>query len=208
MTQTDKIDLKEKFTAKERYDFLIKAKNFHYDNYNKWLTYFYVAIGALFVGYYTLTTSNTDNKFKDELLILISLGYIVSLLWYWSSKGYYFWNINFITLVNDCEEKDLGLSPENRVYYTFANKKTQNNYLNPIGGANISTSKIAIFFSFLIALVWGTLLINNLFDIKLVWKIIGAISLTLLLSLTIPQMFFKSKIDHFPDLKINQKQKN
>ena len=67
-------------------------------------------------------------------------------------QGLHYWNINFIMLVNDCEEKQLNLSPEQRVYFVFANKKTQNNYLSPISGANISTSKIAILFSFVIAI--------------------------------------------------------
>ena len=39
--------------AKERYELLIRARNFHYENYNKWMTYFYVAISALFVSYFT-----------------------------------------------------------------------------------------------------------------------------------------------------------
>ena len=199
-----KSDNPNTLTSKERYDFLIKARNFHYDNYNKWMTFFYVAIGALFVGYYTLTTSSSTKNFDKEALILVSLGFAISLLWYWSSKGYYFWNINFITLVNDCEEKDLNLDPKQRVYYVFANKKTQNNYLNPVSGANISTSKIAILFSFIITVVWGALLFDKIFQIAIGWKIILSIFSTLITSAIIPRFWLYSKIDHFPDLKITQ----
>ncbi|MDR6300822.1 RipA family octameric membrane protein [Mesonia maritima] len=193
----------KKLTPKERYEFLINARNFHYDNFNKWMTYFYVAIGALFVGYYTI--SSTEDL-RNEKIILIVLGYITSLFWYWSSKGYYFWNINFITLVNDCETNTLKLKKKKRVYSVFANKKTQNNYINPISGANISTSKIAILFSFIITVVWGILLLEKLkeIDIYIIWEILVSLFITLLLSYFIPKYLLKSKIDHFPDLEIEQ----
>jgi len=193
----------KKLTPKERYEFLINARNFHYDNFNKWMTYFYVAIGALFVGYYTIASSE---DLYNEKIILIVLGYITSLFWYWSSKGYYFWNINFITLVNDCETSTLKLKKKKRVYSVFANKKTQNNYLNPISGANISTSKIAILFSFIISIVWGILLLEKIKEIEIHFfcEFLVSLFFTLLLSYVIPKFLLKSKIDHFPDLEINQ----
>ncbi len=204
MNITDSDD--QKLTRKERYEYLINARNFHYDNFNKWMTYFYVAIGALFVGYYTIAS---NEKMDTEKLILITLGYITSLFWYWSSKGYYFWNINFITLVNDCEKNTLKLKKKKRVYSVFANKKTQNNYLNPISGANISTSKIAILFSFIISIVWSILLLEKLKEIKLIeshffCELMISIFITLTLSYFIPKYLLKSKIDHFPDLEIDQ----
>ena len=179
------------FTSKDRYFHLINARNFHYDNNNKWMTYFYVAIGALFVGYYTLLASNCNQKFNNELIVLVLLGYIISLLWYWSSKGYYFWYINFITLVNDCEENDLKLDPKHRVYYVFANKKTQNNYLNPVRGANISTSKISILFSFIIAIVWGVLFFDKIYPIAIGCEILLSIFSTLFISAIIPRFFLQ-----------------
>ncbi|MCD7972435.1 MAG: hypothetical protein LUG18_07175 [Candidatus Azobacteroides sp.] len=38
----------------ERCKLVINARNFHYDNFSKWMTYFYVATGALFIGYYSI----------------------------------------------------------------------------------------------------------------------------------------------------------
>lgn len=195
---------KDKLTSLERYKTLIAARNFHYDNYNKWMTYFYVAIGALFVGYYTIISSDLNKIFKNEILLLISLGYIVSILWFLSSKGYYFWNINFITLVNDCELNDLQLKPNERVYYTFANKKTQNNYFNPISGANISTSKVAILFAYIIAVIWGYLLLNKTLNCNIFILFFLSAIITSLVS-ALMGYFLKSKITHFPDLKIKQK---
>lgn len=196
----------DNLTQKERYTFLINARNFHYDNFNKWMTYFYLAIGALFVGYYTIASIENMNT---EKIILITIGYITSLFWYWSSKGYYYWNINFITLVNDCEKNNLNLKKQKRIYFVFANKKTQNNYLNPVSGANISTSKIAILFSFIIAIVWGVFLFEKLNELQfiktnLICEFILSIFITLILSYVIPKYFLQSKIDHFPDLEIKQ----
>ena len=201
----EKKDKCKEFTPFERYKTLIAAKNFHYDNFNKWLSYFYIAIGVLFVGFYTLKTSNNFSSFELEIKMILFLGYIISLLWYLSCKEYYFWNINFITLVNNCEEECLKLEPKDRVYFVFANKKTQNNYINPISGANISTSKVAILFSFIITISWGILLLKeflqNDFCCIFVISIIGTILLSWILGKTV----LKSKINHFPNLKIKQK---
>jgi len=205
----------EKLTVKERYQIIINARNFHYENFNKWLTYFYVAIGSLFIGYCTILATNLDivNKKQLELLIL-GLGFLVSLLWYWSSKGYYFWNINFISLVNYYEKEFLNLKEEERLYSVFANKNEQNNFFNPIKGANISTSKVAILFAFLITNVWGFLILIEVYNpfnnLHTFWIIIGEVLLSItavfLLSLTVAKPFLKSKIDHMPDLKIKQEQ--
>ena len=151
-------------SIEDRYKLLINARNFHYENFSKWLTYFYLAIGALFIAYYNVCSSNTIKEDKRELLefSIVLLGYISSLLWYWSSKGYYYWNINFITLVNYYEKNILKLPENERVYFVFANKKEQNNYISPIKGANISTSKIAILFAFIITTFWGFFLFTFL----------------------------------------------
>ncbi len=195
---------KNELNSFERYKLLINARNFHYDNFNKWMTYFYVAIGALFVGYYTIKSSTeTNHQLDEEIKILLLLGYFVSIFWYLSCKGYYYWNINFITLVNDCEANDLKLKPKKRVYYVFANKNTQNNYLNPISGANISTSKISILFSFTITVFWGILLTKEVLDQQLFCRFLISIVSTFILSLIIGK-FLRSKITHFPDLNIKQ----
>ncbi|MDO5105053.1 hypothetical protein [Capnocytophaga sp.] len=197
--------IKRGLESKERYDYLIKARNFHYENFNKWISYFYIAIGALFVGYYTILP---HKEMDTEKTIVLVLGYTTSLFLYWSSKGYYFWNINFIMLINDCEENTLNLDNEDRVYFVFANKKIQNNYLKPHTGANISTSKIAIFFSFVITLAWGVLLMKAIYsELNLFCNLVSVVLVTLFLSYIVPKNFLKSKISHFPDLKIKQHRK-
>lgn len=144
MNQELEIDIQE------RYKIAIEARNFHYDNFNKWLTYFYVAIAALFAGYCSLN--------GEEKTFILILGYVVSIFWYLSCKGYYYWNIHWICLIQYYEKQMLGLNTPNAVYSIFWNKRKNNNYLSPISGANISTSKIAILFCFIIAFSWGMLL--------------------------------------------------
>ncbi|MBI2258196.1 MAG: hypothetical protein HYU67_04775 [Flavobacteriia bacterium] len=198
-------------SIKERYEILIKARNFHYENYSKWMTYFYVAISALFVSFYTIS-SKTNAEIENQDLLQFSLlviGFIVSLLWYWSSKGYYYWNINFISMVNFYESVIFDWKPEERVYKVFYDKSLQNNYMSPVSGANISTSKIAILFAYVITLFWGFLLFfkcyeslnctcNSVFIILL--SMLSSIFAILILSVIIPKYVLFSKNDEFPEI--------
>lgn len=152
----------------ERYKILVAARNFHYDNFNKWLTYFYVANAALFVGFIQLTTADSEKLSFDKNIAIygiLCLGWIAGILLYWSSKGYYYWNINFIMLVNHYEKDLLKWDKSERVYSMFANKREQNNFGSPFSGANFSTSKIAILFAYIIVTSWGALLANTLLSL-------------------------------------------
>src|SRR5690554_2889930 len=88
----------------ERYKLLVIARNFHYENFNKWLTYFYVANAAIFVGYIQIISSDKFSEIWGLQFPVLILGFLAGILLYWSSKGYYFWNINFIMLVNHYEK--------------------------------------------------------------------------------------------------------
>lgn len=198
--------------AEEKYKLLITARNFHYDNFSKWMTYFYVAIGALFIGYCTLISDETPNPEITELkLLILIVGYIISVFWYLSSKGYYHWNINFISLVNHYEQNILKFEEAERVYFIHANKNAQNDYLSPISGANISTSKIAILFAFIISILWGVLLLRTLIydclqrlSSGLIWVIVlvFSVTLTLIISAVLGKCL-KSHVTHFRDLKLS-----
>lgn len=62
------------------YEQLIKARNFHYENFNKWMTYFYVMIGALFLGVCYIVSKSVDylQDYQNEILAITSVGFIVS----------------------------------------------------------------------------------------------------------------------------------
>lgn len=142
MTQEDKIQ--------KQYDRLIAARNYHYDNLNKWMMTFYVIIGALLVAFYNLYPNNI------AMLIAI-LGYIISIGAFLSIKGYFYWEVDWIMLIHHFEKVHFK-SKDERVYSVFANKGT-NNSLNPIKGANVSTTKVSLLVTTLIIVVWGTIFI-------------------------------------------------
>ena len=143
----------------EAYKLTIKARNFHYANFNKWMTFFYVAIGAVFISYYTLLSKQTiNNNSKEQLLVISGVGYFISILGYLSCKGYYFWIIHWTKQLNMFEER-MG-NGDFRVYSSFS--KVDNDILMPTKPANISTSKISLIFFFGISVTWGYLIIREL----------------------------------------------
>ena len=73
---------KEMSFEERQYQRLIDARNFHYENFNKWSLYFYAIIAALFVGYYQIE----NNIVLSSVIALV--GYVVSICCYLSGKGY------------------------------------------------------------------------------------------------------------------------
>ncbi len=201
------------FDLKSRYELIIKARNFHYENFNKWMTYFYLMISALVLGLCNiLSKQDVDifDKQRNIVLVISFLGFIVSLAWHWSNKGYYYWNINFISLVNHYEKNLLKFNENERIYFVFANKEKQNNYTNPLSGANISTSKISILLSYIITLFWSSLITFILLKdgieydwLYYLWTLIFPIVLIYLLSYIVAKKYLFSYHDHFPDLNLD-----
>lgn len=195
----------------KRYEILIRARNFHYENFNKWMSYFYVMIGSIILGFsYIISKSeNYNTNYHYELIVLAIVGFTISLFWHWANKGYYYWNINFITLVNHYEKNLLNFKESERIYFTFANKDIQNNYFNPLSGANISTSKISILLSYLFSLFFGTYAISKILKdciscegLLFFISIIFSLFIILILSV-FAKKFLSSYHNHFPDLKID-----
>ena len=140
----------------DAYKIAISARNFHFSNFNKWMIYYYVAVAAIFVAFYTIKTD--DNSLKVSLVLL---GFIVSVLWHLSCKGYYFWIKNWAYQIKRFEEN---IKNENKVYSVFSNhvKRKENNLFNPIQSANISTSKLTLILSFIVSIIWGYFVVNYL----------------------------------------------
>ena len=90
----------------------------------------------------------------------------------------------------------------------MANKKLNNNYFNPLTGANISTSKITLVFSFFIIFIWNILLVNSILKklgythicCYILFVILSIIAIYIIISI-IPQ-FIKSDITKHDDLNI------
>ena len=142
-------------TVDDQYQRLIEARNFHYENLNKWLTFFYVAIAAIFAGFCTLHTHAASIKL--ELIVMMAL-YLISICAYLSCKGYYYWETNWIMLVHRFERKYfVEEDPEMRVYSVMVNKIANNCISDPTKGANVSTTKVALVVTWLLAMLWGAL---------------------------------------------------
>ena len=148
----DKVDVK-------RYDYLINARNFHYNNFNLWMVFFAVIIGGILAGYCALLEKN---NLKFEQIILLTAGYFTSFIWHLSCKGYYYWIINFIKLIFKCEEK---LEDAEKVYSCFANKKNNNCYFNITKGANISTAVMICILSYFTAIFWAVMFFYKLLPV-------------------------------------------
>ena len=142
---------------KFRFEQLVKARDNNNTIFNFWMTFFTVAIGALFVGYTQLITNNNEDKVLTFGVLI--LGYFVSFIWYLSCKGYHWWVRNWIYLIIHHEQK---LSPNNRVYSCFYQMCNEGSIFKPFAYANISTAKLLWLFSFGVTVSWCILLIHKL----------------------------------------------
>lgn len=152
---------KEDMTDEEQkqYDRLIAARNYHYDNLNKWLMSFYLIIGALFVAFYSV---------KGEYQIIVAIvGYVVSFSAWLSIKGYSYWENMWIEKLHRFEKNILKFTNEMLVYSNDnVDTDVHDNPFRPFKGANISTTKVAIFMTAFITISWGFLILMLWFNIK------------------------------------------
>ena len=201
---------KEMSFEERQYQRLIEARNFHYENFNKWSLYFYAIIAALFVGYYSLETKDVNVAESIKWCILV-LGYAVSMCCYLSAKGYYYWEINWIKLIMHYEKQVWPLKKDKSVYSIFANEKDLNHYWNLVGGANISSSKLSLVVSFAVTYAWAAMITLKLLNeytkcpccVALV--LLGAIAITWILSGLIGKALYSDLKNH-DDLELPTKE--
>lgn len=198
-------NMEDKETFEERqYQRLIDARNFHYENFNKWSLYFYAIIAALFVGYY-----NVEDSVLLSMVIAV-VGYIVSMCCHLSGKGYYYWEINWIKLIMHYEKQVWPLKKEESVYSIVANEKGLSNYWCIIQGANISSSKLSLIVSFTITCAWAIMIVMQLVPEKCccccrALAIIGALVATWALSACIGWILHSDLTNH-DDLQLPAKE--
>lgn len=177
----------------DAYHYTVQARNFHYDNFSKWMTYYYVAVAAVFVTFYSYKSEDIIS------LLIVGLGCFISILWHLSCKGYYFWIKNWTDLINRLENQN---SEElEKVYSVFSKniKEKKNNLLSPIQSANVSTSKVTLILSFGICFFWFFIFadrfISKFQSIEFYYCFVFVIALVLeLLSIFIFGQFLKSDL--------------
>lgn len=188
----------------KQYQRLIDARNYHYDNLNKWLMTFYVILGALFVAFYKMYPSNMA-------IIVAILGYVVSVGALLSCKGYFYWEENWIMLIHHFEKVNFK-KKDDRVYSVFGNIKTNNSYCSPVTGASVSTTKTALAITTIVAILWGAISFYLFFKLLdkwgivipnqaqiVIWSFIASCILTFVLMLT-SEKFLKSDMQNLTDL--------
>lgn len=136
---------------KEMYKLAIDARDRLNENYHKWMTFYYLAMGSILVA--------VTNKLDDSVYLLVFsvIGIVISILWNLSCKGYYYWSKSWIELIIKHEKE---LMSESRitvgVYSTFSHSVHNNikPILYPNSYANISTPKLTLIFSYFSILSW------------------------------------------------------
>lgn len=167
-------------TVDGQYQRLIEARNFHYENLNRWLITFYAIIGALFLAFYTLYSK--EAKTEVEIIVAI-VGYIVSIAALLSIKGYFYWEYNWIEKLYRFEKNVLGLKGDEQVYSSIINKEKHDIPYCPVKSANVSTTKVALFVTFGVAVAWGFIIGMLGFDMEYkTINILMAIGISILLS--------------------------
>lgn len=163
--------------AVKQYELIINARNFHYHEFNVWSTYFSVIVGALFVAYLQVAWSH------HLYGVFVSfMGFVASMCWYLSAKGYTHWWNHWSKFLIQTESK-FGKEETNKldgVYSSFCvddgkrKKKDEDeefkngSYFSLIHGANISTSKIVMLLTLTITIAWFVLLVRSIYKAILV----------------------------------------
>lgn len=104
------------------YEKAIDARNFHYQNYNTWVNYYSIFVGALFIGYYSIIDEKCVLNSNNLIIVLIVLlGLIASICWHLTVKGHYEWMLSYIQIIHEYEEKLSKLSKKEikQSYYVY-----------------------------------------------------------------------------------------
>ncbi len=165
------------------YKLAIDARDKLNENYHKWMTFYYVANGAILVAVTTL--EKQANNFLPILFLSI-VGTIISLFWHLSCKGYYYWSKSWINIIK-AHERKLLQGKENELIGVYSilskdihDKEEVNRMYGITDYKNISTPKLTLIFSFISIVCWFILGIVMFFcyyqDLSLCCKIFISLS--------------------------------
>ena len=156
----------------------IEARNFHYENFTKWQTFFYVAVGSVLVAYCALLTGRQDIAAENTeiycvlLKLLPIIGYVFSLIWLCSSRGYTLWWNSYMSLVKHFEQKhilkkkDEDESDMTLAVFNVADKQSfsRESYVDLTSGANFSTSRLSNAMALVSTLAWSWVCVSVLWE--------------------------------------------
>ena len=150
----------------------IEARNFHYENFTKWQTFFYVAVGSVLVAYCALLTGRQDIAAENTeiycvlLKLLPIIGYVFSLIWLCSSRGYTLWWNSYMSLVKHFEQKHILKDDMTLAVFNVADKQSfrRENCFDLTSGANFSTSRLSNAMALVSTLAWSWVCVSVLWE--------------------------------------------
>ncbi|MFR9627454.1 MAG: hypothetical protein SNJ31_06885 [Rikenellaceae bacterium] len=142
----------------------IEGRTILYNNFNYWMNFFAVVVGALFVAYYTV--HNNETEVLDFPIIIGCLGFIATSCWLKSLKGFYHWMKSWGHIVryyeNKLNETCESLDETNFVYSLYMDSDCHKNKWDLFTSKNVSTQKIMIKFVSLIMAAWVVMIIADI----------------------------------------------
>ena len=147
----DKFPTKKK--RKRALEYALDIRKFEIDLYWKRASYFWVLIGAAFVGYTAVFTQN-DIAHKNEIsLFLACLGLVFSCAWYSVNRGSKFWQENWENHVDMLEDEFMG-----KLYKTVLRTHEDKRFWKLSSASPISVSKTNLLVSLYVVFLWFALL--------------------------------------------------
>lgn len=154
----------------------IDARDKLQDNYHKWMTFYYVANGAVLVA---ITTMYSKCELSWGTFLLSLLGCVICILWNLSCKGFYYWSKSWIHIIINMERQITKADIHLLAYGAFSKDvfEKENHPLNPFRAANISTPKLTLRFSFLSIVGWMSFGLIQLYNLSS-WPVCCKISVS------------------------------
>ncbi|PIN27988.1 RipA family octameric membrane protein [Prevotella intermedia] len=134
----------------------LDTRKFEIGLYWKRTGYFVIFIGAVFVGYYTILSSDKIKKEQQSwlLLILPALGFLLSLLWHMANRGSKFWQENWEAHIEE-------LSTHLGIPIFGIIKSRKHSICNVMGQYPFSVSKVNQMVSLFITISWVLVFIKE-----------------------------------------------
>lgn len=138
---------------------ILDIRKFEIDMYWKRAAYFWTFIGAVLAGYILLLNNpNQSSLHRKGQFILITLGVLFSLCWYFVNRGSKFWQLNWEKHLDIMEDELIGPLYKTTIHRDYYKKLFAINEQYPF-----SVSKINILLSFSVFILWAAIDINFIY---------------------------------------------
>ncbi|WP_257122231.1 RipA family octameric membrane protein [Prevotella intermedia] len=156
ISKEDYIKEYKKEKLEKALEIALDTRKFEIELYWKRTGYFVLFIGAVFVGYYkVLPISETSDSEKEWLLLLLSsLGFLLSLLWHMANRGSKFWQENWEAHIEE-------LSTHLGIPIFGIIKSRKHSICNVMGQYPFSVSKVNQMVSLFITISWVLVFIKE-----------------------------------------------